>query len=107
MSARAGIEGSLTIHPIVVDGLVAEVRLAFNRAVGIGRLLAGRPVAEALNLVPRLFSLCGTAQAVAAVEACEQALDIQIPAAHRAARRFLVQAEAVDSHAWQMLLAWP
>jgi uptake hydrogenase large subunit len=107
MSTRAGIEGSLTVHLVVGDGTVAGVQLASSRATGIGRLLVGRPVAEALDLVPRLFSLCGTAQTVAALGACERALGIDIPTAQQAAREFLVQAEAVDSHVWQMLLVWP
>ena len=74
MTALSGIEGELTVGILVVDATVADVRLRSTRATGIGAMLPGRPMGEALSLVPMLFSLCGIAQGIAAANACEAAI---------------------------------
>jgi hypothetical protein len=48
---------------LVLDGPEAGVRQA--PALALDRLMLGRPVEEALALLPRLFSLCGMAQGMA------------------------------------------
>ncbi|UEM19390.1 nickel-dependent hydrogenase large subunit [Skermanella mucosa] len=107
MNARAGIEGTLSFQIMVIDSTVADVRLKSSRGTGIDRMLAGRPVADALSLVPMLFSLCGTAQGVAAARACEAAAGIVPAGAHQAAREILILGEMVASHAWQLAIEWP
>jgi coenzyme F420-reducing hydrogenase alpha subunit len=107
MNARNSIEGALTVGIVVIDSTVADVRLRSSRTTGIGAMLAGRPVSEALSLVPMLFSLCGMAQGIAAVGACESATGITASPAQRAARDLLILAELVDSHAWQIAMEWP
>lgn len=107
MNARAGIEGTLSFQILAIDATVADVRLKSSRGTGIDRMLAGRPVAEALSLVPMLFSLCGTAQGVAAARACEAAAGIVPAGAQQAARELLVLGEMVASHAWQLAIEWP
>ncbi len=64
-------------------------------------------MAEALQALPRLFSICGVAQASAGVAACEDAHGIAAIAAERARRRILVTAETVQEHARRLLLDWP
>lgn len=71
------------------------------------RLLAGRPVAEAVALAPRLFSLCGCAQgaaarlAAAAAEGRDEAGEVQ------ALMMRSVVLEAIGEHLWRLLLDWP
>ena len=107
MNALTGIEGGLTVGILVVDATVADVRLRSSRPTNIGAMLAGRPMGEALSLVPMLFSLCGIAQGIAAVNACEAAIGITASPAQQAARDSLILGEMADSHAWQIAMEWP
>ncbi|HYI72802.1 MAG TPA: nickel-dependent hydrogenase large subunit [Skermanella sp.] len=107
MTALPTIEGELSVGILVIDATVADVRLRSTRATGIGATLTGRPMGEALSLVPMLFSLCGIAQGIAAANACESATGITPSAAQRAAREILVLGEMADSHGWQIAMEWP
>lgn len=71
------------------------------------RLLVGRPVAEAVALAPRLFSLCGCAQGAAAkmAAAAAQAQPLAGDALTLLARE--VALEAIGEHLWRLLLDWP
>jgi hypothetical protein len=69
--------------------------------------LFGRPVAEVPRLVSLLYSVCGQAQTLTALTACEAALGIDTPPAIHRQREMLALAEAVREHAWRLLLDWP
>src|SRR3954470_8151998 len=107
MNARNSIEGALTVGIVVIDSTVADVRLRSSRTTGIGAMLAGRPMSEALSLVPMLFSLCGMAQGIAAIKSCESAIGITASPAQQAARELLILGEIADSHGWQIAMEWP
>jgi coenzyme F420-reducing hydrogenase alpha subunit len=107
MNAPTGIEGGLTVGILVIDATVADVRLRSSRPTGIGAMLAGRPMGEALSLVPALFSLCGIAQGIAAANACEAAIGITASPAQQSARDSLILGEMADSHDWQIAMEWP
>jgi coenzyme F420-reducing hydrogenase alpha subunit len=107
MNALSSIEGGLTVGILVVDATVADVRLRSSRPTNIGAMLAGRPMGEALSLMPMLFSLCGIAQGIAAANACEAAIGITASPAQQAARDSLILGEMADSHSWQIAMEWP
>jgi uptake hydrogenase large subunit len=71
------------------------------------RVLVGEPADRAVALVPRLFSLCGQAQGVAAHLALQAARG-ELPSAEalRAGGR-AVALEAIGEHLWRLLLDWP
>jgi hypothetical protein len=54
-----------------------------------------------------VFSICATAQAEAALSACEQALASTPAAAHKQAREMLVWMETAREHLLRILLDWP
>lgn len=71
------------------------------------RLLLGLPVARAMELAPRLFSLCGQAQGVAARLAyCAARGEVPDPGSLLADGR-CVALEAIGEHLWRLLLDWP
>lgn len=71
------------------------------------RILIGQPVARAVALVPRLFSLCGQAQGVAARLAWRAAGgEAPDPTAWLEDGR-RVALEAIGEHLWRLLLDWP
>ncbi|SMH34196.1 nickel-dependent hydrogenase large subunit [Azospirillum agricola] len=108
MSATSAIEGAVSVRLRVSGGAVRRAEVAVRRPTAAARALVGRRPEEAARLVPLLFSLCGTAQGLAAALACEAALGIDAPASgHPAARSLMLDAEAADNHAWQIAMEWP
>jgi coenzyme F420-reducing hydrogenase alpha subunit len=87
------------------DGLAADIRS--SRPVAAGRVFAGKGVQETAALLPALFSVCATAQAVACAQACEAALGMEPPPPIPRLRELLTRAETVREHLWRMLLDWP
>jgi len=102
-----GIEGGLTIALDLAGNGVGRATIGSTRPVHASRLFHGKGVAEALKLVPMLFSICGTAQACAAVRACEQALGVTPQPETERLREGLVRLESVREHLWRILLDWP
>ena len=102
-----GIEGTIRIRVSVDSARITAVQVESSRRTNACHILEGRPFEEALQAMPLLFSVCGVAQAGAAVAACEQARGIAAGARERARRRILVGAEMVQEHAGQLLMDWP
>lgn len=101
------IEGRLDIDLKWHDGVVAQVDIRSSRPLQTPRIFRGKSVEELLQTLPLLYSVCGTAQAHAAVTACEQALGLPGLAGRRAAREALVWLETAKEHLWRVLLDWP
>jgi len=85
---------------IVAAEVTAERPLA-------ARILLGQPAERALELVPRLFSLCGQAQGAAARLAFSAAQGEPPTAKALGAAGRAVAAEAIGEHLWRLLLDWP
>lgn len=95
--------GKLTIKLGWDGARCATVALASTRTQA-ARALAGRAADEAVALVPRLFSLCGRAQGLAARLALAAARG---EAAGVAPLPREVLLEAVGEHLWRLCLDWP
>jgi coenzyme F420-reducing hydrogenase alpha subunit len=100
-------EGELVVRAKWDGVRVTGVEVASTRPHVADRVLAGRTADEAVALVPRLFSICGRSQSVAAAFACDAAAAREPDAAARAMRAQAVRAEAVHEYLWRMLLDWP
>jgi Ni,Fe-hydrogenase I large subunit len=101
------LEGELVVRVGWNGASVTAVDVVSSRPHVAGRLLAGRPVAEAVALVPRLFSLCGRSQGVAAALACEAAAGRLPDATGLHGREAAVRGEAAQEVLRRMLLDWP
>ncbi len=101
------LEGKIAIQMTLGATAVESVHIESRRLLHTARALHGRTMAEALQMVPRIFSLCGTAQACAAAQACEQASGIEPPPGIYALREALVDMESLREHLWRILLDWP
>jgi hypothetical protein len=99
-------EGGLLVHLRLAAGRV-EPAIESARPVQACRLLEGQPAQAAVDLLPKVFALCGTAQAHAGLTAIEGALGLAPPTPHLAARRLLLLAETAREHAWRLLIDWP
>ena len=107
MPAINGGEGRLQIRVTVENRVIVNAALTSTRPIHACSLLVGRRIDDAITMLPRLFSLCGVAQAVAGLIAAEAALGFTPAPPQVAARRLLVAAEALDQTVWRILLDWP
>ncbi len=102
-----GLEGGLFVR-VVWDGhSVRKLELASSRPVEACRVFHGKPVGQAVAMLPLLYTVCRTAQSVAAVEACQQASKVTARASVRQQRQRLVLAEIAQEYLWRFMLDWP
>jgi len=98
--------GEIAIELTHRAGQVAAVKIGSTRPEA-AQVLVGKTPEQVLSLVPLLFSLCGNAQAYAALMACRAALQMPAEPEVDAVRECLLQLETVREHAWRILLDWP
>jgi hypothetical protein len=103
----AQLEAGISVALGIAEGKVAQVDIRSTRMVQAARMLAGRSPDQVAAILPAIFSLCGTAQALAGCAAMEAALG-QVPSpAHRMARHVLLMLETISEHAQGVLRDWP
>ena len=99
-------QGSLRLN-LAWDGQrIVAAGIASSRPL-VARILIGQPVERAVDLVPRLFSLCGQAQGVAARMAWHAARGAAFDTAGLRENGRRVALEAIGEHLWRLLLDWP
>jgi hypothetical protein len=96
--------GELKVAVEVRDGRVHRVRIDSTRPQLADRLLAGKTAAEAVAMVPQLFSICGRSQQVAAELALAAARGAAREADAAQVRR--VEAEMAQEYLWRALIDW-
>jgi Ni,Fe-hydrogenase I large subunit len=101
------LEGELVVRAAWDGARVTGVAIASTRPEVAGRLLAGRGVAEAVEMVPRLFSICGRSQGVAAALACDAAAGRTPDTDDLSESGGIVRTEAVQEILRRVLLDWP
>lgn len=100
-------DGGLLTARVRAEGVrIAGVDLQLQRPLQILRGLDGRTPEECLRLLPLLFPMCGSAHALAALQAVESAAGIAADPAHEAARATLVLADAMAAHVWRECIDW-
>jgi Ni,Fe-hydrogenase I large subunit len=100
----ADLAGELAVAVGVRGGIVRQVRIDSTRPQLADRLLAGRPAAEAVALVPRLFAICGRSQHVAAELALIAARGAAGTADSAQVRR--IESEMAHEYLWRVLIDW-
>ncbi|MBK1675936.1 hydrogenase assembly protein HupF, partial [Rhodospirillum rubrum] len=106
MSGAVAIDRlDLRLH--VEGGRLARFDLTSTRRPEAAKVLEGRPVDEALALVPLMFALCATAQGAAASAAVEAALGHRRSPRILALRRLRVDVEILADHARHLLVDAP
>lgn len=105
--ALTALERTLRVRISVANGWIARVDLDGRRPIQAARVLEGRAVESALETLPLLYRLCGTAQSVAGLRAVEAAIGCATGASSRSGRSLLVACEALEQSLWRILLDWP
>lgn len=101
------LAGELSIALATAAGVVTRVEIVSSRPQVADRLLAGRPAAAAVALVPQLFTVCGRAQALAARLAWQAAQGLPAQDDECAALAPGVETEIAQEYLWRALLDWP
>lgn len=101
------IAGSVKIRVQAKSGRIERVEVDATRPTQAAAILRGRTSAEAVRLIPLLFSLCANAQSVAAATACERALGLSTAPETAAQRRYLLNVERAKEHSLRFLTEWP
>jgi hypothetical protein len=99
-----GLAGELKVRVAVRDGQVHDVVIQSTRPQLADRLLAGRSGDEAVAMVPRLFSICGRSQQLAAELALLAARGVAGTADAAQVRR--IEAEMAQEYLWRVLIDW-
>jgi hypothetical protein len=102
--AAADLAGELKVAITVRDGQVRDVCIESTRPQVADRMLRGRTAAEAVALVPQLFSICGRSQQVAAELALAAARGDAGAADPAQVRR--IESEMAQEYLWRVLLDW-
>ncbi|AHF00026.1 nickel-dependent hydrogenase large subunit [Thioalkalivibrio paradoxus] len=98
-------EGRIDIR-VRWDGGAVTAAAVQSRRPQPGRLLRGQPVAQALAVIPRLFSLCGDAQTVAVEALLALRERGAIDDRQRAAWAARIHLESLREHLWRLGLDW-
>ena len=101
-------EGELLVRVGVSGQAVSTVGVSAARPAVAERVLSGRPVNEAVAMVPRLFSICGHAQAMAAQLAATASAEDPARSAAPVSAAFdsALIAEAAFDTLWRVLVDW-
>lgn len=102
-----GVEGSLLVR-VAWDGRsVSKAEIESSRPVDACRVFQGKPPEQAAAMLPLLYTVCRTAQSVAAAEACQRACGVTPRPSVRRMRQRLVLAEIAQEYLWRFSLDWP
>jgi len=103
----ADIAGDIRISLTPDGSRVGCVSIVSTRPVSVARMFVGQAPDQMTATIGRVFSLCGTAQTVAALRAVEQALGVAPTAAVEAARDAARLAEMITQTVMRLALHWP
>ena len=101
------LAGRIAVDLHVADGAVTHVEMRSSRPHLAARLLRGQPAEFAAHAVPRLYSLCAGAHAVAAQRAHQSAIGTEPDASQVALWTGRIEAETARETLWRALIDWP
>lgn len=101
------IEGRLAIDLYPAANEAERVRIRSSRPLTAARVFEGKTPHLVLQQLPLLFSVCGVAQATAAVQAIQQASALPPDPQVQSARHLLLHMETAREHLWRILVDWP
>ncbi|MEW8030414.1 MAG: nickel-dependent hydrogenase large subunit [Candidatus Thiodiazotropha sp.] len=100
------VEGEIQIVLYRRQERIEKVAIRSSRPLQLTRLFEGKSVKELLSMLPMLYSVCATAQASAAAQACRQAMGIHGNPRVELAEGMLVAVETAREHLWRILIDW-
>lgn len=99
-------EGQLKITLTKRGQTVSNVEISSSRPLNLPRIFEGKTVNEALDMVRRLYGICGAAQSCAAVSALANARNQKVTSSCAAARELILLSENAREHILRIRLDW-
>ncbi|MCP5038696.1 MAG: hypothetical protein GY945_13975 [Rhodobacteraceae bacterium] len=103
----AEMSGDIHVKLRVQNGRVDRVECVSSRPTNSAWMFIGKPVERVTRSIGAVYSLCGSAQTIAALMAVENALAISVGPEVRAARDLLRLSEMLTQTAMRLCLHWP
>ena len=100
-------EGKLILEIAWNGKQVTGATVGSTRPLYASRVFEGKSAAQAIGMVPLLFSICGRSQTVAAAAALEAAGGREARASVDRLRELVVAAECAKEHLWRLMLDLP
>ena len=94
------IEGNAHVHIEIENGQVLAARFLVEDFRGFETFLQGRRVEFIPHLVSRICGLCSASHQIAAIQAIEDALSVEVPDTVAALREIILLGEWISSHAF-------
>ncbi len=105
VDALARVEGEGSLRVRIKDGRVKELQFGiFEPPRFFEAFLVGRDFREAPDIAARICGICPIAYELGAIQAMEDALDVQVPQPIRDLRRLIYCGEWIESHALHVYL---
>jgi uptake hydrogenase large subunit len=101
------LEGSIQIKLDCKNKNKLKVDCISSRPVNAVSVFENKPIAETLETLPMLFSVCSTAQARAAFLAWNDAIGFNLPEVINDSQKILLLLETLREHIWQIFINWP
>ena len=101
------IEGEIAVRLSRAAGRVARVSIRSTRPLATARVVVGRRAADVAALVPRIYSICASAQGAASASALEAAMSVPPSAPRLASRAFAVALENLQEDLRRLLIDLP
>lgn len=99
--------GEIHVQLGVQGSQVVSARIDSSRPTDLGqRLFRGRSAQQVIKRLPLVFSVCVSAQSVAAAQAFEQAAGMRLDPAHVQARELLLLVEMAREHLFRIQVGW-
>jgi uptake hydrogenase large subunit len=92
------VEGDLEVTLDIADGVVASARVTAPLYRGFENLMLGRPLFDALVMVPRICGICSVSQSAAAVAALADLSGASMPRNGRLASNLILGSEVLLDH---------
>ncbi|MEG3619096.1 hypothetical protein V5T82_11570 [Magnetovibrio sp. PR-2] len=99
--------GRIHVRLGISNDSVRSVDIDSTRPQGVTKMFGGRSAEQTVLMLGMIFSLCSTAQTVAALTACEKALGLQPSDSEQAARDILREAEMLTQTLMRIGMDWP
>ena len=98
------IQGELNITLSPAQGTCV---ISSTRPIQAGRLFSGKSIADTLEKIPLLFSICAKAQTISTARAIESALTTPASSTIESHREVLVTLENLREQTLRLLMDWP
>lgn len=101
------IEGQINIDIYPHKTGVSNVDIISSRPLKVSNILLGKRPEQALDIIPLMYNICGTAHSRAALRCMQQCISMEADSGMEIARDMLLLVETAREHLLRVFLDWP